>query len=491
MARSVKKRADSLPFVSILIVNYNGRGLLGNCLSSVRAMDYPQDRYEVILVDNRSTDDSRAYVERAFPWVKLVGANENLGFTGGNNLALQHASGELIVLLNTDTWVEKDWLLALVRSADLHPSVGIFSSRLRFAHPYLALRIKVAPIQRSDVEESIDFSPLGVMLENVACQESVLDNLVWYESGFYEEINGAITARWTKGEAVLLLPVPLDTWRDGKSATYTFTFHGYQTSQPIDAPVEFFWEGSHQSFRHFSISSKKVRQESITVSAAVVRREAFWLVQNAGNVLMKDGWSKDRGSITRWAGARGQNYEFYEREAEHFLQERALTAFCGASCLIRRELIEDIGFLDGHYYMYYEDAEYSVRAWRMGWDLLYVPESVAYHRHRATTGKTTNIFILHLTERNHLFFTFTHYPLAVFISEFVVFVLRLLNATVRTLLHFLRDDLPRLRRWRVMAKARWLALRDFVQLFSRLLEGRLFFAHSSRRSMDRLRAMMY
>lgn len=94
--------------ISVVIVNYNGAKFLAPCLSSVTAQTYAP--FELLLVDNASTDDSRRLVEREFPWTKLICSKENVGFAAGNNLGLAAAGGEWIATLNTDTRVEPDYL---------------------------------------------------------------------------------------------------------------------------------------------------------------------------------------------------------------------------------------------------------------------------------------------------------------------------------------------------------------------------------------------
>jgi len=101
-----------LPLCSVIIVNYNGKHLLHDCLTAVLAQS--SDRFEVIVVDNASTDGSAAYIETAFPAVTLVRLGANRGFSGGNNEGVRHARGELIVLLNNDTIVGEGWLQGLV-----------------------------------------------------------------------------------------------------------------------------------------------------------------------------------------------------------------------------------------------------------------------------------------------------------------------------------------------------------------------------------------
>jgi len=88
------------------MVNFNGARFLAPCLTSIREkITLP---FEVVLVDNRSSDGSDQFVEQQFPWVRLVRSEENLGFAGGNNLAARHAVGEYLLLLNTDTVLQTD-----------------------------------------------------------------------------------------------------------------------------------------------------------------------------------------------------------------------------------------------------------------------------------------------------------------------------------------------------------------------------------------------
>ena len=63
---------DNPPFVSVILVNYNGEGFVADCLRSLKEINYPKDKYEVILVDNASKDNSVKLVKELFPWIKLI-----------------------------------------------------------------------------------------------------------------------------------------------------------------------------------------------------------------------------------------------------------------------------------------------------------------------------------------------------------------------------------------------------------------------------------
>ena len=96
--------------ISIIITNYNGLKWLKKCLDSLFSQTY--NDFEIILVDNGSTDDSIKFLEENYKdeRLKIVRSEKNLGFAGGNNLGFNNSKGEYILLLNNDTWVENDFL---------------------------------------------------------------------------------------------------------------------------------------------------------------------------------------------------------------------------------------------------------------------------------------------------------------------------------------------------------------------------------------------
>ena len=93
--------------VSVIIVNWNGKQHLEECLDSLSKQTIKS--FETILVDNGSTDGSTEFVETNFPAVKIVRLDKNEGFCRGNNIGLQHACGDFIALLNNDTLVDMCW----------------------------------------------------------------------------------------------------------------------------------------------------------------------------------------------------------------------------------------------------------------------------------------------------------------------------------------------------------------------------------------------
>src|SRR5262245_13324392 len=110
------------PKVAVILVNWNGKADTLACLESLRQDSYVNK--QAIVVDNGSTDDSVRVIRDSFPATTLLEAGANLGFTGGNNIGIEHAlrsGADYIFLLNNDTTVDPSAIFALVQSAEMAP----------------------------------------------------------------------------------------------------------------------------------------------------------------------------------------------------------------------------------------------------------------------------------------------------------------------------------------------------------------------------------
>lgn len=115
--------------VSIIIVNYNTRELLRNCLESIYTY-VDGIEYEIIVVDNASKDDSAQMVKNEYKKIILLESKHNIGFGGANNLGASQATGEYLFLLNSDTVFIHDALSVLIGFIDRHPDCGICGGNL-------------------------------------------------------------------------------------------------------------------------------------------------------------------------------------------------------------------------------------------------------------------------------------------------------------------------------------------------------------------------
>lgn len=109
--------------ISVIILNYNTQGLLKECLRSLH-------NSEIIVVDNASSDGSVKMVRETFPEVKLIVNPHNYGFAKGNNLGIREAKWKYVLLLNSDTVVEKDTLPVMLKFMEQNPKVGVATCRV-------------------------------------------------------------------------------------------------------------------------------------------------------------------------------------------------------------------------------------------------------------------------------------------------------------------------------------------------------------------------
>lgn len=126
------------PLVSIIIVNWNGRELLKDCLQTLKKISYPN--WEVIFVDNGSTDGSEQLAEVLLKGqsFRLIKNDHNLGFAPANNQGLKIARGDYILLLNNDTKVPPDFLSMMIQKMEQSSEIGVIQPKIRLMeHPEL------------------------------------------------------------------------------------------------------------------------------------------------------------------------------------------------------------------------------------------------------------------------------------------------------------------------------------------------------------------
>ena len=132
MASSIKIQDNFMrdfPLVSVIILNYNGLRYLGDglkeCLDSVLRTEYPN--FEVIFVDNGSTDTSANFVEENFekPKIRVIKNKRNLGFSEGFNRGIKASKGKYLALLSNDMTVDPNWLKPIIKLMETEPKIGI------------------------------------------------------------------------------------------------------------------------------------------------------------------------------------------------------------------------------------------------------------------------------------------------------------------------------------------------------------------------------
>lgn len=122
--------AKRKPDLSIIILNYNTKDLLRDCLKSVKEAKTDGLVFETIVVDNASTDGSPEMVKKESSWVKLIESKKNTGFAAGNNLGIPQAHGRHVLFLNPDTKVYPDTFKIVIKFMDKYPKTGAATCRI-------------------------------------------------------------------------------------------------------------------------------------------------------------------------------------------------------------------------------------------------------------------------------------------------------------------------------------------------------------------------
>lgn len=122
------------PKVIILVLSYNGKCLLEDCIKSYLANDYPE--FDVVVIDNGSTDGTKSYVESNFPGVKVLRTDLNLKYSGGCNFGLEYAfdqkKADYALITNNDVVADKNLVSALVKTAEEYKDAGFVIGKVYY-----------------------------------------------------------------------------------------------------------------------------------------------------------------------------------------------------------------------------------------------------------------------------------------------------------------------------------------------------------------------
>lgn len=113
---------------SIVILTWNQLDFTKDCLRSLFKQDFKD--FEVIVVDNASTDNTVDYIQKEYPQIRIIMNKKNLGFPEGNNVGAKYARGEYVILLNNDTTVDKKWLSELLKFMDKNKKTAVAMSKI-------------------------------------------------------------------------------------------------------------------------------------------------------------------------------------------------------------------------------------------------------------------------------------------------------------------------------------------------------------------------
>lgn len=172
--------------VSVIIVNYNTYKYTSKCISTV--IKYTKGvSYEIILVDNASSECSPDAFKQEFPSVELIKSATNGGFTGGNNLGVEKAKGDYILLLNSDTELTEDSISNCVQFLKTHEKTGVVSCKLLYPDGTIQKQcqrfpsIKLTMLELFRLHKAIPQPKRGKIMQGgfFDCQSSIYCDSVW------------------------------------------------------------------------------------------------------------------------------------------------------------------------------------------------------------------------------------------------------------------------------------------------------------------------
>jgi hypothetical protein len=119
---------EKFPFVTVVVINYNGGKYVLNCIQSLLKTDYIN--YKVVVIDNASKDSSADEIRYKFPNLQIIKLDTNIGYARGANYAMELFKDKYIVVLNNDIYVERDWLRILIETAEKYPNAIMIGPRI-------------------------------------------------------------------------------------------------------------------------------------------------------------------------------------------------------------------------------------------------------------------------------------------------------------------------------------------------------------------------
>jgi GT2 family glycosyltransferase len=225
----------SLSKVSIIIINYNGKNLLETCLESLFKIDYTN--FEVILVDNNSTDNSIEFITKNYPSIIIIKLDSNQGFAEPNNIASKIAKGKYLLFLNNDTIVTPKFISKMVEAMENDTKIGICQSMLLKFNGIIDSsgdfidELGVVYNSKSEINSVREIS--SARGASMLIKKNFFDELDGFDESFFVSFEDVDLGwrTWIKGFKVIVVPESI-VYHDGgntvKKIKSEIAFHGFK-----------------------------------------------------------------------------------------------------------------------------------------------------------------------------------------------------------------------------------------------------------------------
>ncbi len=358
--------------VSVVLVNYNGKKYIDVVLDALLRLRHSDFSYEIVFVDNASTDDSVSYLKQKYASraenLVVVESEENLGFAGGNNLGVSEAHGRYIALLNNDTRPEEDWLEKLYHFVRDNDDVVMANSKLVFFYDFVRLRFYTQ--DKLILDRTVSINGTTYRIDSKFCKNALCEpeQIVCF------------------GHTEICLPL-LDGY-----AAHCFSFRPLRCA-----------ESDKMIIGERELPMREEEELTFELEEAETAELKFTLIQNAGSGINEN--------------LDGYDIGFCEEDGEKFNASYEINNGCGAAILFRKEDFDKSGGLDKRFFMYYEDTDLSCRMKRKGGRIMYSPDSVVRHIHAGSSGEWSPFFTYHVC-KNKLLFVAKNYGKRRFLKMF-------------------------------------------------------------------------
>lgn len=388
---------NRFPKCSIIVLNYFGEKVIEATLNSLLNIKYPKNKYEIIVVDNNSQDNSKEILTRyseKFPNIKSFFLKKNLGFSRGNNVGIRQARGEFVALLNNDCVVENGWLAELVKTAKKDKNIFAVNSKILLYPKFINIRF--------------NFNP------------KLLPVYTWLsKSNLYDLSNSKLFyIPLDKRFDYFQIEVPYEPYRD-KFVEFTILFNSrelkFNNISGLKNSITF--DNKLVNVTNIVVNGDDIEfQIQLNLLDSSLKNASLDKVQNAGIMVFQDGYGRDIGAIV------SGNRQYYEYDLGQYNKEKEVYAACGAAVLYNKKILDKIGYLDESFFMYYEDVEISERARFAGFKIIYSPKAVVRHYHALFSKEWSPFFIYHV-EKGRLLHLYYNFPFRVFLFAYYMLVL--------------------------------------------------------------------
>ena len=342
---------SKVPFVSIIIVSYNSGKDLKHLLPTL--LDQTYTNWELIIVDNgndNTLETCKKFIE-IFKYIKF----DNVGFAEANNIGLSNASGELILLLNPDTKLDKDTIKNLVFNLRLDASAAAASPLIYFYEEFQKINLKSPD---KNLNFNADFSKV---FNKLSYKKIFLRKGIQIDKNSFESANGNLSLDISIPKNFTNLELSISKVDNNLKDFYLFTDFNFSEDNIISPKI-----GSNQKTK-FNIKLNKRHHSSSRL-----------LINNAGSGIRENGQPYDIG--------------FGEEDNYSYNQKIYINAFCGCCVLLRRDLFIKRKIFVSEFFAYFEDSELSNWIIKNKMRIIYVPTSKVYHKHSESTEENSVIW---------------------------------------------------------------------------------------------------